>query len=220
MLSRRKQLQIDRGCNGTVYEVADPEKGAPAADSENFTNATISGSATSLIAPSRPLEENKGKKIMVVLGCGMEELQNDRVTTAVEYANTIDSEIVWFLTGGVKSAITRGTEASKMEKQIKNKMNNIVLDEKAKNTAENFAYLKKWMGETYTNSELPEIVITTSAFHKERAEKIFKGIFIDNNGIRATWNLSDSACITCWNDEKIHMKNVENDVKNARKILE
>ena len=159
-------------------------------------------------------DENNKKKIMVVLGCGMEDLQNDRIKTAVDYVDTLDTSVVWFLTGGVKHAIVRETEASKMEKYINKNAHQIVLDEHATNTAENFAYLQKWL--KTENIKNPEIIITTSAFHKERAEKIFNGIM--DNETEVTWNLSKGACATCWNDEKIHMKNVENDVKKARKI--
>ena len=205
---------------------------------------------------------NQKNKIMVVLGCGMEELQNDRITTAVEYVNNINTPVIWYLAGGVKHAIIRETEASKMKNQIKSKTHQtpsrgcnvavrevtdpeyetsvkystttcgnteftrlptplgsgslqIVLDENSTNTAENFAYLKKWMGET--NIQNPEIIITTSAFHKERAEKIFNGIM--DNEAEAKWILSSGACPTCWNDEKIHMVNVNKDVDNAKKKI-
>jgi len=156
---------------------------------------------------------------MVVLGCGMEDLQKDRIETAIKYVNTVDSPVTWFLTGGVKNALKTAeiTEASKMEKQIKNNnQHRIVLDEMATNTAENFAYLKKWIMETYgIQMNKPEIIITTSEFHKERAEKIFNGIFGDNT-VKIKWNLSRNACASCWNDEKIHMVNVEKDVEKAK----
>ena len=188
--------------------------------------------------PLEIIEKNNQKKIMVVLGCGMEELQNDRIKTAVDYVDKLDTSVVWFLTGGVKNAIiTYDTEASKMEKQIKSKSHQtpstvlhtsteftrfpttvvsgnlqIVMDENARNTAENFAYLKKWM--KTENIKNPKIMITTSEFHKERAEKIFNGIM--DNETEVKWILSNGACETCWDDEKIHMKNVDKDVENAR----
>ncbi len=163
----------------------------------------------------RTEEMNQKNKIMVVLGCGMEDLQNDRITTAVEYVNNINTPVIWYLAGGVKHAIMRETEASKMKNQIKSKTHQIILDENSTNTAENFAYLKKWMGET--NIQNPEIIITTSAFHKERAEKIFNGIM--DNEAEAKWILSSGACPTCWNDEKFHMVNVNKDVDNAKKKI-
>lgn len=170
---------------------------------------------------------------MVVLGCAMENVQQERVSSALNYVSELDdSEIIWFVTGGVKNAVfNKETEAKQMEDSIKNTNNNknnknnknkgkIVLDEKAKNTAENFAYLKKWVSQqTFNNDEEPEIVITTSDFHQERAARIFNGIFNDYDPL---WNLSStsSECKHCWNDEKIHMRNVSNDVKNAQYILE
>jgi len=164
--------------------------------------------------------------IMVVLGCGIDYIQEDRVLSAIEYANAMDTPIVWFLTGGVKNSMhtninanTR-TEASIMAEKIHER--NVVLDEKAENTAENFANLKKWIEtNTFTKegNEVnlnPDIVITTSEYHKVRAEKIFNGIFKDASfKIQPKWNLASKACPTCWVDETIHMVNVNNDVNKA-----
>lgn len=163
--------------------------------------------------------------IMVVLGCANEEVQQERVSAAVNYVSALEnSHVVWFVTGGVKNDVDKAvsSEAAKMSEQISTPNRRIVLDEKAKNTAENFAYLKKWMMENYT-SEVPEIVITTSEFHQERASMIFNGVFQnekENGNLNPEWNLSISqSCRHCWNDEKIHMQNVAIDVKNAVRIL-
>jgi len=160
--------------------------------------------------------------VMVVLGCAIQDVQQERVSAALDYAKSLDnSEIVWFVTGGVKNAVTQkvATEAEQMKEKISGSKGRIVLDDKAKNTAENFAYLKKWVTETYDNVEIVEIVVTTSDFHKERAARIFNGIF-PNNASKLEWNLSISNnCKNCWNDEIIHMKNVAIDVKNAVRIL-
>ena len=158
--------------------------------------------------------------VMVVLGCAIQDVQQERVSSALNYISELDdNEIVWFVTGGVKNAVTEmASEAEQMREKISGSKGKIVLDDKAKNTAENFAYLKKWLSETY-DKETPEIVITTSDFHQERAAKIFNGIF-QNHIARPEWNLSKSeSCRYCWNDEKIHMKNVAVDVKNAVYIL-
>ena len=107
-------------------------------------------------------------------------------------------------------------EANTMKASI-NFDTNIVLDTTAQNTAENFLNFKKW----YQIADFKEdsiVIITTSSFHKDRAEKIFKGIFHDVN-INPLWNLSNLACPTCWTDELIHIKNVESDVKKALKLL-
>ena len=157
--------------------------------------------------------------VMVVLGCAVNSIQKERVSTAINYVNNLDnSEIIWFLTGGVKDAVSGATtEAQLMSDNIANSIGRIIMDDKAKNTAENFAYLKKWLMETY--NDMPEIVITTSEFHKERAARIFNGIF-HNIRTDPLWNLSESNnCANCWNDEKIHMRNVDNDVNKALSIV-
>ena len=159
--------------------------------------------------------------VMVVLGCAIQDVQEERVAAALNYVRTLDdTEIVWFVTGGVKNAVSQmASEAEQMREKITGSKGKIVLDDKAKNTAENFAYLKKWMTESYDDAESVDIVITTSEFHQERASKIFNGIFT-NNASRLEWNLSKSeSCPYCWNDERIHMQNVAIDVKNAVRIL-
>lgn len=167
-------------------------------------------------------KKSKTTTIMVVLGCAMPELQQDRIQQALEFAEKkTDEPIIWFLTGGVKNALTeqqqQPTEAETMAKSFNNE--NVVLDEKARNTAENFANLKKWITSEYINTDkgiLPEVVITTSEFHQKRAAMIFDGIFQDlGKDIKLTWNVSGGACATCWADENIHMRNVKADVMRA-----
>jgi uncharacterized SAM-binding protein YcdF (DUF218 family) len=145
------------------------------------------------------------KFILVVLGCHIPEIQKDRITSAIKFAQNIDSPI-WFLSGGVKDGIMK-EEAVQMQECISD--TNIILDTKSRNTAENFVNLKKWIDANNTNYQ---IVITTSEFHKERAELIFKGVF---GSINAIWNLAPLACSYCWNNEKVHIKNVESDLQKA-----
>ena len=186
-----------------------------------------------LIKINKQIHTQKKQIIMVVLGCAMDELQEDRVNAAIKYAEKeiIDGEIIWYLTGKVKNALNKNqnkktdavvTEASKMAAQLdsnnKIKSNDIWLDEEATNTSENFAYLKKRLA-TFPHQNMPEIVITTSEFHKDRAEKIFNGIFEDTE-YQAKWNLSLKACPTCWNDEEFHKKNVPKDVINALLLIQ
>ena len=160
---------------------------------------------------------NATHTIMVVLGCAIDYLQDDRINSALDYAANLDQQVSWFLTGGIKNAIdnTQQTEAARMVIRIHS--DQVVLDQTATNTAENFANLRKYVIEQYGHANLPQIVITTSAFHKNRAEKIFNGVFMQNDEIviHPVWNLGQQACPTCWTDEHIHMKNVDNDVKNA-----
>ena len=150
---------------------------------------------------------------MVVLGCHIIDIQKDRILTAIEYSQQLNYSYIWFLTGGIKndlqSCYTK-SEANIMLSSL-NKTDNIILDEKAKNTAENFNNLKKWI--SHNNITNLNIIITTSEFHKERAEKIFNGIF--QNNIIPQWNLSKKACSSCWNDEKLHIQNIEADIQKA-----
>lgn len=150
---------------------------------------------------------------MVVLGCHLHDIQTDRIYKAIEYSEQLDKPYIWFLTGGLKYETNYNSEANIML-SILNNTDNIILDDKAKNTAENFNNLKKWI--QYNNITNIDIIITTSKFHKERAYKIFNGIF--QNNIVPQWNLSNKACKSCWYDEKIHMLNVDNDIKNAKAL--
>ena len=152
--------------------------------------------------------------VMVVLGNQMKEIQKDRVLSAIEYSKSLENTYIWYLSGGVKGCVENEiTEASNMRGYINEKTtNNIVLDNDATNTAENFVNLKKWLTIKYKSNEEYEIVITTSEYHKVRALKIFEGIFGKED---IKWNVSKKACPSCWSDEIFHMKNIEKDVKNA-----
>ncbi len=158
-----------------------------------------------------------GSIIMIVLGCHIQDIQKHRITTAIEFSK-FNSSQTWFLTGGVKNAIGNTvvqvgqSEAETMRQMIFTE-SNVVIDTQASNTAENFLNFKKWY-QLAEFDEPPQIVITTSAFHKARAEKIFQGIFHDLT-VEPVWNLSHLACPTCWTDENFHMRNVESDVKKA-----
>lgn len=159
--------------------------------------------------------------IHVVLGSSNESILKERVDAAINYINTTNKPNIMFISGGVKTSFINNddtTEASKAVHMMGKgllKPVKIVLDEHATNTAENFAYLQQWVNQNYSQDNLPDIVITTSDFHKNRAEQIFHGI-IPN--ILPTWNLSQSDCNHCWTDELIHMKNVEADIHKAKHI--
>jgi len=171
-----------------------------------------------------------GVTILVVLGCHIPNIQNDRLITAVTFQQEINTfhvngtqgQPIWFLTGGVKSALTsmvghrQLTEAETMSSMIDTFSENIVLDTKARNTAENFVNLKEWISTNVNdvNFDKINIVITTSKFHQKRAEKIFKGVFHDTE-INPHWNLSTESCTHCESDEHIHIRNVDADVKKA-----
>ena len=179
-----------------------------------------------------PIVAVKQPTIMVVLGCAMPDLQQDRIKRALEFADKkSDDPIIWFLTGGVKDAVVgaiakQSTEASAMAQTLSQASDqsleddgdynvNIVLDENARNTAENFANLKEYllMNANFADGQQRSVVVTTSEFHQARAAKIFEGVFHDIlDKVDITWNVSGGACPTCWADERIHMRNVEADV--------
>lgn len=160
--------------------------------------------------------------VHVVLGSADENILRERIRTAMTYINSTDSPNILFISGGVKNALvdtnemTEATKAANMMEHLHNGSVQIVLEEKATNTAENFAYLKQWVNRNFSQDDLPDIVITTSDFHKNRAQQIFQGIIPD---IIPKWNLSKSACSNCWADESIHMKNVPADIHKARHIM-
>ena len=94
------------------------------------------------------------KVTILVLGCHLTDIQNDRVKSAIHYIENggvdIDTEITWFLSGGVKNAFDTSsesdTEASKMRRLFNTKDNwSYEIDTKAKNTSENFAYFRKYL---------------------------------------------------------------------------
>lgn len=165
---------------------------------------------------------SKTHDVHVVLGSADENILGERIRKAIQYINTSDSPNILFISGGVKNAfadtnkITEATKAVNMIENIDHNSVEIVLEDKATNTAENFAYLKQWVNSNFSQDDLPDIVITTSDFHKNRAEQIFHGIIPD---ITPKWNLSKSACSNCWSDETIHMKNVKADILNALYIM-
>ena len=238
-------------------------------------------------------------QIVVILGCSDNIIQNERIKTTINYLRETNKKITLFITGGIKGN-QMNSEASKILKEIEydrsiNLSNiQIIYDDKATNTAENFRNLKEWVFESstvgsFTNDESidkvkiltknfvpfvkdelliknnvlndPEalllsnshmlvnvlrklirstaslrtdmfhiinltlsnasvsefikkdIVIITSDFHKHRASLIFDGIF--NGKIDPTWLLSKSKCNACWTNERYHIQNVSNDIKNA-----
>jgi predicted transcriptional regulator len=149
----------------------------------------------------------------------MEWLQQDRVSTALKYYDSLnldENNVYWYLSGGVKNALeTKQTEASKMLTQMKSLgKSNIILDTSATNTAENFRNFNKFIKELESSTK---IVIVTSDFHKVRAEKFFYGFFTREN--QPEWILSPLECPTCRQDEIYHMRNVVSDIEKAIKTI-
>jgi hypothetical protein len=162
--------------------------------------------------------------LLVLLGCNVPYLLNDRIATAVKFANRFNNESVsvdWFLSGGIKNpAEDTVTEAEKMAAKIsdfeKSKTNdltgnnwNYIYDTVATNTAENFIMVKKYLDETTV--DYSEVFVITSDFHYNRAKKIADKIIDTQIG----WVLSDAELHDSRYWETVHIKNVDADVKKA-----
>jgi uncharacterized SAM-binding protein YcdF (DUF218 family) len=169
--------------------------------------------------------------VLVVLGSADDLILSERVSAAIQYIQSSHNRsIILFISGGVKNAFTgdglvngsgSSSEASKAAGAFSDESSyenvQIVLDENATNTAENFAYLKRWVNHNFSQDDLPSFVITTSDFHQVRAERLFHGFLPD---VTPQWNLSKSSCSRCWADESIHIKNVPADILKARHIVQ
>ena len=153
-------------------------------------------------------------EVIVILGCAKRNIQKQRVMTGLNYIRKSKLDKILYLSGGIKNDLQDSiSESSQMLKEIKNEniKSKIIIDEKSKNTAENFVNLKNWIKNNNIYN-LFSYVIVTSDFHKERALKLFNGIF---NNIKVKFITSKSNCNHCWKDEKIHLKNVQSDIMNA-----
>jgi len=161
--------------------------------------------------------------IILVLGCHMVDIQESRIQSAIDFVNSnqqnvweSNQTIVWYLSGSTKYGNSGELpEAYQMENQLRESWNDnwiIEIEDKATNTAENFAYFKKYS----QNNKIDEIYITTSKFHQERANKILSGIIPE---INFNWILSNKTCLSCYYDEKIHSKNIHNDIIKSLDIF-
>ena len=158
------------------------------------------------------VHKQEPNQVIVLLGCSNSQIQNQRIQSVLNYINSNTTPVTLYLSGGSKDGNTV-SESSIMRKKIIKEYPNLIIytDTESTNTAENFINLNKWIN--HSNISKPDkIIITTSDFHKERAEKIFNGIIPD---ITPEWNLSKSNCNWCWDAEPFHMKNVDTDIVRA-----
>jgi uncharacterized SAM-binding protein YcdF (DUF218 family) len=135
-----------------------------------------------------------------------------RVNTALEFARQLNPEIRvdWYLTGGIKNTGVM-TEADRMSELIVSEKQdtwNFIMDTWATNTAENFVHIANNI------SEYDTVYVVTSAFHQERAAKIMD-LIVPNND--AKWLLSGAELPDSRHWERVHMRNVESDVKKAKR---
>ena len=151
------------------------------------------------------------RAVILVLGCHMDDILQDRIQTAISFAEDIEKPITWFLSGGTKHYLDEVAlnEATQMSRFVANTNPNwkIQIDTKARNTAENFAYFRKWI----ESQSISDIYVVTSEFHHERAASILEGVI--NTPVK--WILSPKACPSCYQDEKIHYRNINSDIRSA-----
>lgn len=160
--------------------------------------------------------------LLILLGCNISYLLHDRISTAVKFAtNFNDTNVNWFLSGGIKNpnedivteAEKMAREISKFERVYVNDITgskwNYIYDTIATNTAENFIMAKKFLDEK--PNEYSDVYIITSSFHHNRAKKIADKI-IDKN---VKWILGNAELEDSFYWENIHIRNVDTDVNKA-----
>jgi len=153
--------------------------------------------------------------LIILLGCHIAHLLNGRINAAVELATNY-SQVDWLLSGGIKPASNNVvTEAEQMAARISEKEPaygtpewNYILDTNATNTAENFLRVR-----TMNLTDYDGVYIATSAFHYERAAKIASLVIGNTHDIN--WVLAEQKEDDSEYWERIHIRNVEADVRRA-----
>ena len=153
--------------------------------------------------------------LIILLGCHIAHLLNGRINAAVELATNY-SQVDWLLSGGIKPASNNVvSEAEQMAARISAKEPaygtpewNYILDTNATNTAENFLRVRAMNLTDYDG-----VYIATSAFHYERAAKIASLVIGDTHDIN--WVLAEQKEEDSEYWERIHIRNVEADVRRA-----
>ena len=153
--------------------------------------------------------------LIILLGCHIAHLLNGRINAAVELATNY-SQVDWLLSGGIKPASNNAvTEAEQMAARISEKEPaygtpewNYILDTNATNTAENFLRVR-----TMNLTDYDGVYIATSAFHYERAAKIASLVIGNTHDIN--WVLAEQKEDDSEYWERIHIRNVEADVRRA-----
>lgn len=166
--------------------------------------------------------------LIILLGCHITHILMDRVNTAVTFASIYNSNVKyyelyetkvnWFLSGGIKNKNQDAlTEAEKMKNLLiettGNKYEwNYIIDDISTNTAQNFIMANK----IKSDYDFENTYVVTSDFHYERAKKIADLIDEEN---MYNWILSPKEDNDSRYWEKIHMRNIENDVILAKHHL-
>jgi hypothetical protein len=163
--------------------------------------------------------------VLILLGCNITSLLMDRVITAINFIennqNTFN-KITWYLSGGIKFE-GELSEASIMKKELEKVIEHrnldkdidyhYILDEKSKNTAENF-----YRSSLYLNSSqetYDDVYIITSKFHHDRAQLMMSYIDSSRN---YGWILGNKQQLDSLYWETVHIQNVANDIEKLSSI--
>lgn len=171
--------------------------------------------------------------LIILLGCNILKILNDRVSTAVNFAINREKEhndtVIWFLSGGIKynnkeniniseaqqmaNSIMREKELIKKNSDINNEWT-FILDTNSTNTAENFMMVNQLLNTKNISLYINTIYVVTSKYHYKRA-KIISDYISKNNTYE--WVLSPLEEINSNYWENIHIKNVEKDINETMK---
>ncbi len=163
--------------------------------------------------------------LLILLGCNITSLLMDRVMTAINFIENNQNnfnKIGWYLSGGIKFD-GELSEASIMKNELykliesRNLNENIdyhyILDEKSKNTAENFYRASNYLNVSSENYD--SVFIITSKFHYDRAKLMMS--YIDSSR-DYEWILGDMRQHESEYWEGIHIRNVYNDIKKLSSV--
>ena len=156
--------------------------------------------------------------LLILLGSHISHILNDRIITTVQFVKKMENaNIHWFLSGGIKypheNAISEAEKMAQIITTFKEESENhwsYIYDTIATNTAENLVLAKRFIHQS--NITYDQIYISTSHFHAKRANKFAENILDD---INYQWILGSAKCEDSDYWEKIHIRNVETDIKKA-----
>ena len=157
------------------------------------------------------------KSGILILGSHIDKILSNRINILLDYfSNEINNnEYYIFCSGGKKYDQNSKTEADKMKEMLDNEMvnfnisYNIIKNDKATNTVENFKHFIESSKENF----LEELIFVTSKFHKNRANLIWNNL--NDRDLNNIWVLEENSEIEHpWliEEEKFHIKNINNDL--------
>ena len=160
--------------------------------------------------------------LIVLLGCNIPNILDDRVNTIANYVNNLTKtsstiEFDWILTGGHKgnNPDNLPTEAEIMKTQLQNytfdnyNFTNYLIDRNSTNTVENFLFVSKYLK---SNDYYDSVYVVTSDYHQPRANMILKKI-MPNNDFK--WILGKEEELESRYWERVHIKNIDSDIDKA-----